>query len=296
MIRRSLNPVLLTALAVMSLGVGQQPGPPNDLWPVRRLVDVRAGCHVLVVASWGRAGKPRVRPLEAFDPLWDELCSWLTQCPTLTDIETFWVFDGRGWSLLVTGVELAAEPEITTVRIPTGTIAYDEAPFARRDVPDNGYVDVRVELSPEDVAKIQRERETLSAGYEVRQQPLHVNYVSRMPDDSLEIRELPQTWDEIEALRSQRADSELASEPEDMSGFDDAIERLHGIAPIGGRFVAAGPCEVRNASFSVGGAYADGDYTYSINATIAPRIYRVRDQQRENRKRRAARKRKRGWA
>jgi hypothetical protein len=252
MIRRSLNPVLLTALATMSLG--QQQGPPNNLWPVRRLVDVRAGCHVLVVASWGRAGKPRVRPLEAFDPLWDELCSWLAQCPVLTDIETFWVHDGRGWSLLVTGVELAAEPEITTVRIPAGTITYDEAPLAIRDVQDHGYVEVRVVLSPEDVAKIQRERETLSAGYslaefeaprlpaapryEIRQQPIRADYVALMPDGSLETV----------------ADGRLPY-PE-LDPFETAVVKHW--------------------------------------PTLAHRIYRA--DQRANRRRRAARKRKRGWA
>jgi hypothetical protein len=173
-------------------------------------------------------------------------------------------------------------------------------------VPDHGYVEVRVVLSPEDVAKIQRERETLSAGYslaefeaprlpaapryEIRQQPIRADYVALMPDGSLE------TVADGRVVGRGHDIMEIAREPADMSGFDDAIEGLRGIAPIGGRFVAAGPCEVRNASFSVGGAYADGDYTYSINATIAPRIYRARDQQRENRKRRAARKRKRGWA
>jgi hypothetical protein len=297
MIRRSLNPVLLTALATMSLGVGQQPGPPNDLWPVRRLVDIRAGCHVLSLAS-------------NHDPSWYEIVNWLAQCPVLTDIETFWVFDavyGHGWQLLVTGMTVEPEPLATTIRVPTGTLTYDGAPLAIRDVPDHGYVEVQVELSPEDVEKIQRERETLSAGYTLddsvyldtdestsdiwaverargfRQQPIRANYVALKPDGSLEVRELPQTWDAIEALRSQRErgrpDSEIAREPEDMSGFDDAIERLRGIDPIGGRVVQLDPFEATVVKHW---------------PTLAHRLYRA--DQRSNRKRRAARKRKRGWA
>jgi hypothetical protein len=34
--------------------------PPNDHWPVR--AECRRGCYALVVASWRRAGAPRIGP------------------------------------------------------------------------------------------------------------------------------------------------------------------------------------------------------------------------------------------
>jgi hypothetical protein len=89
-----------------------QLAPPNNLWPVRSYDDVRCGSYVLEVASWGRVGAPRVGPREAVDPLWDEITGWLVGCPTLTDIETFWVFDD-GWRLLVTGIDHEPEPVIS---------------------------------------------------------------------------------------------------------------------------------------------------------------------------------------
>jgi hypothetical protein len=187
---RSFNPVLLTALAVLSLGGAPLQRPPNDLWPVRSYDAIRPGCHVLVSACWRRAEVPRVGPREAFDPLWDELINWLAQSPVLTDIETFWVFDadhGHGWQLLVTG--MPSGERAMTVRVPTGTMTYDDAPSPRmpeRDVPDHGYVDVQIELSPKDAAAVQRERTTFSAGYTTIQQPIRCNYVALMPDGSLE--------------------------------------------------------------------------------------------------------------
>ena len=238
-----LNPVLLATLGMMSLGI--ETSPPNDLWPVRRLIDIRPGCHVLNIASYS-------------EPRWDEIVGWLAQCPTLTDIETFWVCDGLRWSLLVTGIAIAP----TTVRIPTGTIAYDEAPFANRDVPDHGYVEVRVELSPEDTAKVEGARETLSAGYtlaeiedprlpaaplyDIRQHPIRVDYVALMPDGSMDM-----------------AISYAAPAIASIQAADRAMQRLSATA------------RASSASFD---------------------RYIFRGQQRANRKRRAARKRKRGWA
>jgi hypothetical protein len=107
--RRAFNPGLLGALAMMTLGLDEYPEPtrepPDDRWAVRSHDAIRRGSYVLEVSCWGRAYAPHVSPREAEEMLWDELMGWLTQCPTLTDIETFWVFDEeRGWSLLVTGI------------------------------------------------------------------------------------------------------------------------------------------------------------------------------------------------
>ena len=254
MIGRRLIP-LLAAMASISLVT--DPSPPNDLWPVRRLVDLRPGCHVLNIAS--------------YNPSWDEIVDWLAQCPTLTDIETFWVFDGRVWQLLVTGVARDPERVPVTVRIPAGTITYDEAPFARREVPDHGYVDVQVELSPEQAESIQRERTTMSAGYrlaefeepqipaaplyDVRQHPIRVDYVALMPDGSLE----------TVCRRAQPAADWIISYAAPAIGSIEAADR------------AMQRLSVRATSESFD-------------------RYIHRGQQRANRKRRAARKRKRGWA
>jgi len=54
-----------------------------------------------------------------------------------------------------------------TVRIPTGTISYQVAPFVGRPPPEREYVDVRIELTPEEVAEIRRQRATISVGYTI---------------------------------------------------------------------------------------------------------------------------------
>jgi hypothetical protein len=74
-----------------------------------------------------------------------------------------------------------------TIRIPKGTITYQEAPIVPpKDLPEPEYFEVRLELTPEDKAEIRRKQATISAGYAVRQQSLQTNYVSHMPDGSLE--------------------------------------------------------------------------------------------------------------
>lgn len=147
---RSFNPVLLSALAMLTLGDAPPPAtatdersPPNDLWPVRTHDAIRRGCYVLDVAAWARAdwaraGLPRVGPSgprEAFDPLWDELVNWLAQCPVLVDIETFWVFDadhGHGWQLLVTGMPSAEVRSSAALRDAVKSGRVDEQQRANR--------------------------------------------------------------------------------------------------------------------------------------------------------------------
>jgi hypothetical protein len=165
-------------------------------------------------------------------------------------------------------------PVPATVRIPTGTIAYEEAPFITRDVPDHGYVEVQVELSPEDAAKVQRERTTLSAGYtivdepplyDIRQHPIRADYVALMPDGS------------TATVVGGRVVCQ--SEPADLSSVE--LSRLADVraVPLGGTVVRLDPFE---------------SAVVKHWPALSHRIYRA--DQRANRKRRAARKRKRGWA
>ena len=59
-------------------------------WPLRTYADVRQGCLVIVAHRWAET--------------WDDVCEWLTEASTLTDVETFFVEDERhGLLLLVTG-------------------------------------------------------------------------------------------------------------------------------------------------------------------------------------------------
>lgn len=153
---------------------------------------------------------------------------------------------------------------MTTIRIPTGTITYGEAPSATSPALDHGYVAVQVQLSPEDEAALRRQQAALAAGYapsvymaleeaaavqrvpfyEFRQQSVQANYVTLMPDGSLGT---------VTAAGIVYHDEPAKLGP------------------------AAEHTEVRPSFFSL----AQSEY---------------RRRQRANRKRRAARKRKRGWA
>lgn len=175
-----------------------------------------------------------------------------------------------------------------TVRLPTGTITYQESPqaTARDPMPDHGYVEMRVELSPEDAAKIQSERATLSAGYTTAESaPSSATAPRRRLNPGL-----------LGALAMMTLGMDLTpvSEPEEREpDEDDPPEAPHYAfrqQSVQANYTALMP---------------DGSlqmvYSTPLEAAVvkhwdpfAHHVYR-RDQ-RENRKRRAARKRKRGWA
>jgi hypothetical protein len=60
---------------------------------------------------------------------------------------------------------------MTTIRIPKGTITYQEAPFvAPKDLPEPEYFEVRLELTPEDEAEIRHKQATISSGYALNEE------------------------------------------------------------------------------------------------------------------------------
>jgi hypothetical protein len=79
------------------------------------------------------------------------------------------------------------EPMLT-VRLPTGTLTFEELPSAtsERSVPDHAFVEVLVKLTREETELIRREQAMLSVGYEFSQRPILANYFALMPDGSLE--------------------------------------------------------------------------------------------------------------
>jgi len=290
MINRRINPVMLAALSMLSLGAAPQPSPPTDLWPVRRDPPDRRRIRgywsrCSATATYDGNGEwrdDRFGEVFEFDIPPGEPLDWVpsphTNLSTMLSRVHFWAGCER---VEIITDDATETPAPMTVRIPTGTIAYDEAPFSNRDVPDHGYVEVRVELSPEDAAKVQRERTTLSAGYtlaevedprlpaaplyDIRQHPIRVDYVALMPDGS------------TATVVGGRVVCQC--EPANLSPVE--LSRLADVraVPRGGKIVRLDPFE---------------SAVVKHWPALSHRIYR--SDQRSNRKRRAARKRKRGWA